>query len=241
MQVAVPRGSVGHAEQLAPHEFTLLFETQLPPQLWNPPLQPVSEQVPAAVLQAPVPLGKSVVQLTRPDPQVKSVFCSHPPLKAWNPVLQVTVQAPACASQVEVEFAIRVQSTGGEPHEVSVLAAHELLALSTWNHAAQVVTVHEPFGVEALMVQPPEPLANVVVQFLQPGPGPQHVDELTSQAVPPNPAMISKSSCRPINAGTASPRSSTKPDAETSEEFVLADMQLLASHFKTAWRRSAAA
>ena len=34
-----------------------------------------------------------------------------------------------------------------------------------------------------MMVQPPEPLANVVVQFLQPGPGPQHVDELTSQAV----------------------------------------------------------
>jgi hypothetical protein len=174
---------VAHAVQLDPHEFTLLFEAQLPAQAWNPPAQLASEQVPAAVSQAPVPLGKAVVQLTRPEPHVKSVFCSHPPLKTWNPVLQVTVQVPACALQVEVEFGMRVQSTGGEPHAVSVLAAHELLAESTWNPGPQEFTVHAPFGVVALMAQTPEPLANVVVQFLQPGPGPQHVFELTSQAV----------------------------------------------------------
>ena len=81
LQVAVPNGSVGHAEQLEPHEFTLEFETQLPLQLWKPPLQLARKQVPAGVLHAPVPFEKAIVQLTRPGPQMVSLFASQPPLK----------------------------------------------------------------------------------------------------------------------------------------------------------------
>ena len=98
-------------------------------------------------------------------------------------MLQVTVQVPAATLQVEVDLLIRVQSTGGDPHAVLLLTTHELLALSAWNPAAQVETLHAPPGVEALTVHGPEPLAKVVVQSRQPGPGPQQVFELTSQAV----------------------------------------------------------
>ena len=99
-------------------------------------------------------------------------------------MLHVTLQVPAVTLQVEVEFAIFVQSTGGEPQAVSVLAAQTLFALSTWKPALHEDTVHAPLGVVELMVQTPVPFANEVVQLLQAlGPGPQQVSVLCTQAV----------------------------------------------------------
>jgi hypothetical protein len=158
------------------------LETQLPLQLWKPPTQLLRTQVPLAESQEPVPFGNSVVQLVRDAPQTVSLFASQPPLKLWKPALHVTAQAPAWTLHVETELAIAVQSTGGEPHEVLVFAAQVLVAASTWKPALQVVTVQRPLGVVASIAQVPEPLVNEPVQSLQPGPGPQQVFELTSQA-----------------------------------------------------------
>jgi hypothetical protein len=185
LQVAVPSGSPAHAEQLDPQLFTLLFETQLPPQLWKPPTQLDRKQVPSAVLQLPFPLANAMVQLVRAAPQMVSLFASQPPLKAWKPVLHVTVQVPACTLHVDVELLMRVQSTGGDPHAASTLGAHALVAESGWKPALQVVTLQTPLGVPALTEQTPAPLAKAVSQFLQPGPGPQQVWALTSHAVLP--------------------------------------------------------
>jgi hypothetical protein len=182
LHVATPLGSVsGQGEQLEPQEFRLELLTQLPLQPWKPLTQLLSEQVPVAVLQLPAPFGKAVVQLVREAPQTVSLLASQPPPKAWKPVLQVTAQVPAVTSQVDVEFAIAVQSTGGDPHALSVLAVHA--PPSAWKPAAQLATVQAPFGVVASTVQAPEPWAMEFVQSLQPGPGPQQVLELTSQAV----------------------------------------------------------
>ena len=144
-------------------------------------MQPVNAQVPEAVSQTPVPSLNTVVQFVRAAPQVVLVFASQPPLNEWNPVLQVTVQVPAATSHVATAFAMAVQSTGGEPHAVFVFGAH---AFDTgWKPVLHDETVHAPFGVAAAVVHAPEPLANRFVQSVQPGPGPQQVALLTSQAV----------------------------------------------------------
>jgi hypothetical protein len=72
---------VVQGEQLVPQVLTLLLETQVPPQSWNPLTQPVNAQVPVAVLQTPVPLVKAWVQSVRAAPQTVLVLASHPPLK----------------------------------------------------------------------------------------------------------------------------------------------------------------
>ena len=74
-QIAVPCASPGHGVQLVvPHEFTDVFDTQLPPQLWYPVRQLARKQVPVVVLQAPVPFVYAVVQLFVGEPQAVSVL-----------------------------------------------------------------------------------------------------------------------------------------------------------------------